>query len=139
MKYVRRMHFNHAHLSAAGPSGARGGHLPRSTKETQQPAPAVLWPSEDVEIWWANVVGKNGEKQAKIRGGRELIISANFMENFTSVHCSSLITRIALVSCHLQINSRRPWDFFFSFCSFLALPFPSLCASHAFMRQNLKV
>lgn len=48
-----------------------------------------------------------------VEGWGWLIISAHFMWNFTSVHCGSLITRIALVSCHLQINSRLWWDFFF--------------------------
>lgn len=62
------------------------------------------------------------------RGG--LIISANFMENFTSVHCGSLITRIALVSCHLEINSRRWRDLFFPpFCSFSLFLSIAVCLS----------
>lgn len=80
-------------------------------------------------------------KKKKMGCGGDLIISANFMENFTSVHCGSLITTIALVSCHLQINSRRWWDFFFSFSPSARSrsSFRSLCFSHVFMRQNLKV
>lgn len=33
LKYVRGMHFNHAHLSAARPGGARGGHLPKAQRK----------------------------------------------------------------------------------------------------------
>lgn len=83
--------------------------LTRSTKETQRPAPAILWPPEEVKIWEANDSEKrerDEEEEEEWGVGGGLIISAHFMENFTSVHCGGLITRIALVSCHLQINSR---------------------------------
>lgn len=40
------------------------------------------------------------------------------MESFAHVHCGSLITRIVLVSCHLQINSRL----FFSLMFFFTQP-----------------
>ena len=51
-------------------------------------------------------VEKHSERERETERRKCSIISAHFIESFACVHCGSLITRIVLVSCHLQINTK---------------------------------